>query len=148
MNAKPHPAQILFTEKHPLTAALNMKFHFEDPKHLRVDVAAPAEFADRDGIHVHSGFATLLLDTVLGSCAIGKLEEMKPIATMKLSCNHVRRIQVGEEVQCRATWLGEENTVSFINGDIMRIADETVLSTAVGSFMVGTASRPLSEKKQ
>ena len=148
MNDKPHPAQLLFTEKHPLTAALKMKFIPEGIHTLRVEVDAPADFADSDGEHLHSGFATLFLDTVLGSCAIGNLRKMQPIATIKLTCNHLRRIRVGEAIYCRASWQGEENSIAYISGDIRRFADDAVLSNAIGTFMVGTASRPLKEKQQ
>ena len=147
MNVKPHPAQLLFTEKHPLTAELDMKFIPESEHVLRVEVVAPRSFADHTGKNVHSGFATLILDTVLGSCAIGNLEKMQPIATIKLTCNHLRRIGVGTPLYCRAIWNGEENTISHISGEIRRIEDDTLMSTALGTFMVGTASRPLSEKQ-
>lgn len=148
MNVKPHPAQLLFTEKHPLTAELNMKFIPESEHVLRVEVEAPKSFADHKSEFVHSGFATLILDTVLGSCAIGNLEKMQPIATIKLTCNHLRRISIGTHVYCRATWNGEENTIAYISGEIRRMEDDVLMSSALGTFMIGTASRPLSEKQK
>jgi len=41
-----HPAQLLFTDKHPLTASLNMAFEVPSKGELWVHVAAPASFAD------------------------------------------------------------------------------------------------------
>lgn len=146
MNDTKHPAENLFSEGHPLTASLKMRFISVGENGLRVELNAPASFADADPLYTHTGFATLLLDTVLGSCAIGKLEQMQPIATIKLTCNHLRKISVGDPIYCLAEWKGEENSVSFISGEICRAADDTVLSNAIGTFMIGTASRPLEEK--
>ncbi|MDJ0612580.1 MAG: PaaI family thioesterase [Rhizobiaceae bacterium] len=146
MSESKHPAEVLFSEGHPLTAALNMKFIPVGESSLRVELDAPESFADSNGSHTHSGFSTLLLDTVLGSCAIGKLEKMQPIATIKLTCNHLRRIIIGDAIYCLAEWNGEENSVSFVGGEIRRQKDDQLLSTAIGTFMIGTASRPLAEK--
>ena len=146
MNKTQHPAEYLFSEGHPLTASMKMKFIPVGENALRVELNAPDSFADRDNTHTHSGFATLLLDTVLGSCAIGKLEKMQPIATIKLTCNHLQKIEVKEPIYCLAEWKGEENSVSYISGEIRRQSNDTVISTAIGTFMIGTASRPLEEK--
>ncbi len=146
MSTAKHPAEYLFSEQHPLTASLDMKFFGETPERLRVEMKAPAVFGDAGGEFVHTGFATLLLDTVLGSCAIGKLEKMQPIATIKLNCNHLRRAKIGEDLICWAIWDGEENSVSHISGWVERASDKKILSRAIGTFMIGTAGRPLSEK--
>ncbi len=147
MSGSIHPALLLFTDKHPLTASMNMQFLPEGENSLRVKVDAPESFADADQKHIHTGFHTLLLDTVLGSCAIGKLKQMQPIATIKLNCNHIRKVKIGEPLDCLATWNGEENSISYFSGDIRRRSDGVLVSTAIGTFMVGTASRPLSEKQ-
>lgn len=147
MNEAIHPALHLFTEKHPLTASLNMRFLPENGgDRMKVEVDAPVQFADADGKYVHTGFHTLLLDTVMGSCAIGKLEQLQPIATIKLNCNHMRKVEIGDPLVCIADWTGEENSISYVTGEIRRRSDDAVISNAIGTFMVGTASRPLSEK--
>ncbi|MEM7289250.1 MAG: PaaI family thioesterase [Pseudomonadota bacterium] len=146
MSDKTHPAILLFSEKHPLTSMLDLKFITDDSPDLRVEVDAPESFADEHGEHIHTGFHTLLLDTVLGSCAIGNLETMQPIATMKLSCNHMRKVKIGEPLHCTARWSGEENSISYVNGEIRRISDDVVISEAIGTFMIGTTGRPLDEK--
>ncbi len=146
MNQAKHPAEHLFSEHHPLTAAMNMKFIPVGDNSLRVELDAPKSFSDVSGTHTHTGFATLLLDTVLGSCAIGKLKQMQPIATIKLTSNHLQKAKVGDAIYCLAEWKGEENSVSYVSGEIRRQADDQILSTATGTFMIGTASRPLEEK--
>ena len=142
-----HPAQILFTEKHPLTAALGMEFFPEGDFDLRVELLAPDSFLGEDELHLHTGFSTLLLDTVLGSCAIGNLRKMQPIATIKLTCNHLCKPKAGEALICRAVWNGEQHSISYVSGDIREKASGNLLSSAIGTFMVGTSSRPLGDKK-
>ena len=141
-----HPAQLLFTDKHPLTAALDMKFHPIADGILEVSVCAPEDFADADSVHVHTGFNTLLLDTVMGSCAIGELKKPQPIATIKLSTNHMQRLKVGERAVCRATYEGEENEIAYVSGSIYAGKEKRLISQAIGTFMIGTATRSIREK--
>ena len=147
MSKERHPAELLFTESHPLTAALNMTFLPESKDILRVELDAPSSFTDPKGDRIHTGFNTLLLDTVLGSCAIGHLEKLQPIATIKLSCNHLRHIGLDEPLACIATWTGEQNEVSYVTGEIINRESGEQISHAIGTFMIGTASRPLTEKQ-
>lgn len=123
-----------------------MEFHTGEDRSLTVTVTTPSSFADRDGQHVHTGFHTLLLDTVLGACAIGELQESMPIATIKLTCSHLHRLKIGEAISCKAIWDGEENEIAFLRGHIKRDADGKVISHAIGSFMTGTTSKPLASK--
>jgi len=141
-----HPAQLLFTEKHPLTASLKMAFEVPRKGELWVRVDAPESFVDADGIHVHTGFNALLLDTVLGSCAIGELKKLQPIATIKLNCNHLKRARAGEKLICKAIYDGEENEVIYVHGEVIESESGEVISHAVGTFMVGTASKSAREK--
>ena len=141
-----HPAQLLFTDKHPLTSALNMKFEVPAPQTLTISVKAPESFSDRDGIHVHTGFSTLLLDTVMGSCAIGELKKAQPIATIKLTCNHLARPSIGEQLVCQSTYDGEENGIAYVSGKILAGADHRLIATGIGTFMIGTATTSIREK--
>ena len=146
MNA-PHPAQLLFTSKHPLTSALDMKFIGVTDHVLTVTVTAPESFADSGGAQVHSGFSTLFLDTVMGSCVLGELDTFQPIATIKLTCNHLRQPKVGEKLVCKARHEGMEDSVAFVRGEIFSEKGEELISQAIGSFMIGTRARPLEESK-
>lgn len=138
-----HPAQLLFTDKHPLTAVMKMKFHAAVDHVLKVEVDTPESFADTDGIHAHSAFHTLFLDTVMGSCAIGELKEVKPIATVKLACNHLRTARINEKIICEAKYDGETNSIAYVSGVIRSVDTGDLLSTAIATFMIGTASKPL-----
>ncbi len=141
-----HPAQLLFSEKHPLTKALNMRFHPGDDKELQVSLKAPESFADQDGIHVHTGLNTLLLDTVMGCCAIGELKKPQPIATIKLTTNHLGRLKIGEEVICSAIYEGEESEITYVSGKVMGSGGTHLVSQAIGTFMIGTTTKSIRDK--
>ena len=141
-----HPAQILFTDKHPLTAILNIKFEGVVDRTLTVTVNAPESFADQDKIHTHTGFSTLFLDTVMGSCVLGEIENPTAIATIKLSVNHLCRAKMGEKLICRAKFDAQENEIAYVSAKLVAGETELLIATAIGTFMVGTATRSIREK--
>ena len=142
-----HPAQLLFTADHPLTKFLDMEFEAAEGHSLTVHVSGPASFADRDGEHVHTGFNTLILDTVMGCCAIGELKKPQPIATTKLTCNHLSQAKIGEKMHCKAVWDGENNSIAYVRGEVFAGEPPRMIAHAVGTFMIGTATKPLAVKK-
>lgn len=150
MSEQKHPAQILFTDAHPLTAALNMKFEGVVDHTLTVTLKAPESFADQDGVHTHSGFTTLFLDTVMGSCVLGEIENPQSIATIKLTTNHIERAKIGEPLICEATFENEKNEIAYVSGKVFagtKISSEKrLIATAIGTFMVGTATKSIREK--
>ena len=141
-----HPAQLLFTDKHPLTSSMQMQFHPVEDNTLTVTLRAPESFADQDGIHTHTGFSSLLLDTVMGSCAIGELKKPAPIATIKLSTNHISRAKVGEHITCEATFEAQENEIVYVSGRVLEGTAKKFIAQAIGTFMVGTATKSIREK--
>lgn len=138
-----HPAELLFSDQHPLTASFNMEFEDVVDHVLSVKVTAPESFADADGEHAHSGFITLLLDTVMGSCVIGEMDTYQPIATIKLTCNHLEKVKTGRAVTCKATFDGIRKSVAYVRGEVFSGPDNMLVAQAIGTFMVGTRSRPL-----
>ena len=148
--ADKHPAQILFTDKHPLTAALDMKFEGVIDHTLTVSLKAPASFADQDGEHTHTGFTTLFLDTVMGSCVLGEIINPQSIATIKLTTNHIERPKIGEQLACEATFDREENEIAYVSGRVFTSTEKgderKLIATAIGTFMVGTATKSIREK--
>jgi acyl-coenzyme A thioesterase PaaI-like protein len=144
--ADKHPAQILFTDKHPLTAALNMKFEGVIDHTLTVTLKAPASFADQDGEHTHTGFTTLFLDTVMGSCVLGEMSNPQTIATIKLTTNHIERACVGEAIICQATYDSEHNEIAYVSGKVFAGDERRLIASAIGTFMIGTATKSIREK--
>lgn len=133
-----HPAQLLFTKDHPLTSRLEMEFTERVEGVTKVFVNGSPEFADADGKLVHSGFATLILDTVMGASALASLAQLVPIATIKLTVNHMKNPMVGERLVCIAHQQAEVDSVSYEYGEIRSAETDELYASAIGTFMIGT----------
>ena len=76
-----HPARVLFTDQHPLMRHMDIEFLIAEDQCLKVRVVTPDFFrAEPHGTAAHSGFSSLILDTVMGSCVLGELEKLPRIA--------------------------------------------------------------------
>lgn len=141
-----HASQLLFSSAHPLTTEFDLKF-IECADHvLAVSVLAPQSYAgSKDDGLVHSSFTTLFLDTVMGSCVLGELDQLQPIATVNLSVNHVQRPTINDVIVCRARFNGQIHDVAHVSCDLVRQTDNALLATGSGTFMIGTRGRPLGE---
>ena len=95
-----------------------------------------------DGKSVHSGFSTLLLDTVMGASALASLKQLMPIATIKLTTNHMNTPMIGERLVCIAREQSEVNSVSYQYGELRIAETDELLSSAIGTFMLGTTLTP------
>ncbi len=142
-----HPSQWLFTSKHPLMSSMDIVFDSVDGHVLSVTVTTPQVFAREVGGGIaHTGFTTLFMDTVMGAAVLGELKVMQPIATVKLTTNHLRSAKIGESLVCKARYDGESSDIAYVSGEVYSLADDSLVATAVGSFMIGTTTRPLAEK--
>lgn len=113
---------------------------------LTVKLLAPALYADSNNTHCHTGFNTLFLDTVMGACVLGELKQFVPIATVKLTCNHMDQAKIGEAIRCEAIQETQKNEISYVSAKIISSENERILSHAIGTFMIGTTSKPLEFK--
>ena len=81
-----HPIEQYFSFKHPLTEYLPMEYVGLADGVLTMNIDVPDHFvADPATGAVHSGFATLVLDTVLGGAVLGHIMLSQPIATVGLT---------------------------------------------------------------
>jgi acyl-coenzyme A thioesterase PaaI-like protein len=143
---KPHPARIFFSPAHPLSAHVPMRFADCSERTLTVEVRAPEAFrADGGTPQLHSGFATIVLDTVMGGSVFGSIEKLQPIATVGLNVQHRRRPLAGEELVCQADVVGVHDEIAHVRGTLATAQGET-LAIAVGTFMIGTRSTPIGSK--
>lgn len=140
-----HPAKILFTSQHPLTSKFDLIFISSADSKLVVTITTPQEFATGTNGEAHTAFATLILDTVMGSSVIGEMGELQPIATIKLTTDHIRQPKIGEKIVCTARYDGEVEEIAYVNGEVRSVDDDSLIATAIGTFMIGTRTRPLGE---
>lgn len=142
-----HPATIFFSPAHPLFSVIHFEFIETEPAFLSVQFIAGKEFVHQDEAGtLHSGFNTLILDSVMGGSVMGSLEKMQPIATVNLRTQHSRRAIVDETIICSATVECIEDQIAVVSGQIKSVKNNQILASAIGSFMIGTRATPLGDK--
>ncbi|MFK5977883.1 MAG: PaaI family thioesterase [Rhizobiaceae bacterium] len=141
-----HPAKVLFTSQHPLTSEFDLEFIGWEDQLLTVTVTAPQSFAvAENSVEAHTGFTTVILDTVMGSTVFGEMDKIQPIATIKLTTDHIRPAMVGEKIVCTARYDSEVEEIAYVSAEVRSQKDNSLIATALGTFMIGTRSRPLGE---
>lgn len=97
----------------------------------------PAAFAaDDDG--VHEGLHTIILDSIMGLTVFTVIEEFKPIATVNLRTDHLRRAKPGARAVCACECVALVDEIAHVTGRLAEENSQTLLSTGTGAFMVGT----------
>lgn len=141
-----HPAKNLFTGLHPLTSEFDLKFVRWEDHLLTVSVTAPQSFAAvKNSSDAHTGFTTIILDTVMGSSVFGEMDPIVPIATIKLTTDHVRPARIGEKISCIARHDGVVEEIAYVSAEVRSQKDNNLIATALATFMIGTRARPLEE---
>jgi acyl-coenzyme A thioesterase PaaI-like protein len=140
------PVERFFTSYHPANATLNVRYLGFSDGVLAVELEASPDFvADPATGALHTGFATLALDTVMGGAVLGSLEKVQPFATAGLTSQHMRRPVAGEKLICRAKCEGIHSDIAHMSAQLAT-ADGEVLSIAAGTFMIGTRAKPLGSR--
>ncbi len=97
------PSERFFTSQHPANETLKLRYCGISDGVLSVEMEASPDFvADEASGHLHTGFATLALDTVMGGAVLASLDKIQPFATAGLTAQHMRRPVRGEKLICRA----------------------------------------------
>lgn len=141
---KQHPAALFFSASHPISGYLEIKFIGVIDNVLTASVAGSAAFVeDRSTGRLHSGFATLVLDTVMGGTVMGEIGEIQPIATVGLTTRHMRRPHSGEKLLCHSIFEGQHDQMAHLSARIIAEESGEVLSAATAVFMLGTRAEPI-----
>lgn len=139
-----HPLELFFSSQHPLSRYLSVRVTEASGGVVAVATEVSENFvSDPESGEVHSGFATLVIDSVFGGAVMGGIEKLQPIATTGLTVQHMRRARRGEKLVCNARLEGIYHGIAYVAGNLAVADSGEVLSTAIGTFMVGTRSKPL-----
>ena len=139
-----HPARMFFSKGHPLFSVFDVEFVETLPELLVLKFTALEKFRDRENpAHLHSGFCTLILDSVMGGAVMGSLDKLQPIATINLTTQHTKRPAIDDVVYCSGNVESIENEIAIVSGQVTCSKTDAILASAVGSFMVGTRAIPL-----
>ncbi len=143
----PHPIELFFSSAHPMSEYVDADFTGSAGGTVKLTLEASDHFV-RDGEtgEVHTGFLTVVLDSIMGGAVMGVLEKLQPIATVGLSVHHLRRPRAGEaicgEAQCTSTY----NDLAYVTGEILSADSGELLAMASGTFMIGTRATPIGDK--
>lgn len=141
------PVERFFNSNHPANATLKVRYLGFSDRELSVEIEASADFvADEATGALHSGFATLALDSVMGGAVLASLKEIKPFATAGLTAQHMRRPIAGEKLVCRARCEGIHSDMAHMSGQLIALETGEVLSVAAATFMIGTRAKPLGSR--
>jgi acyl-coenzyme A thioesterase PaaI-like protein len=141
------PAERFFTFQHPANTALRLRYAGFADGVLTVELEGADEFVlDETTGQLHTGFATLALDTVMGGAVLASLEKIQPFATAGLTAQHMRRPLRGEKLICRARCEGIYADMAHMSGQLVTAQAGEVLSTGTGTFMIGTRAKPLGSR--
>lgn len=142
-----HPIELFFSDAHPITAYVDPQFTELDGGTIGFEMDAPAHFirGEADGT-LHTGFVTIVLDSVMGGAVMGVMEKLQPIATVGLSVHHLRRPVSGERLRGRAVCTGIYSDLAYVTGQVTNADGSETLALASGTFMIGTRATPIGER--
>ncbi len=138
-----HIALLLFSKDHPIHQSITLAFDELSPERLTSRLTVAERFVGhRDG-RAHSGFVAFVLDTMMGATALGALDKLMPIATIKMSINHCGEVFAGDELVCSCRHDGVDCDVAYISAELRKAGDNALVARGIGAFMLGTRLTPL-----
>ena len=134
-----------FETEHPLFGRLEFKTLRIARGDIAVSLRVPDTFSDggADGEHVHTGFLTIILDSIFGMATFLALDAPQPIATINLKTDTSRRVPPGTRLTVEAGCEGITDDVSIVRGRATG-EDGALVASAAATFMVGTRSAQVS----
>ena len=131
-----------FETEHPLFGRLDFRTLRIARGDIAVSLRVPDNFADGD--FVHTGFLTIILDSIFGMATFLALDTPTPIATINLKTDTFACVPPETRLVCEAACDGIADDVAIVRGQATREADAALVATAAGTFMVGTRSAQVS----
>ena len=142
-----HPIEAFFSSNHPMSEFVDADFAgSKGGKVIAKFTACYAFVRDAESCELHTGFLTIVLDSIMGGAVMGVLEKVQPIATIGLSVHHLRRPQSGEKLTARAECTKIFDDVAYITGEAHSAETGEPLALASGTFMIGTRATPIGDR--
>lgn len=129
-------ARDFLTHEHTLFSSLGLKPLLIGRGQTRFSFDAPHDFADLDGA-AHSGFITIVLDSIMGLTVFTALETFKPIATVNLRTDYLGRIGCGARAACACECLKIVDDIAFVTGEVSAEDGGELIAKGAGAFIVG-----------
>jgi uncharacterized protein (TIGR00369 family) len=133
-----------FTQAVPHNRALGLRFI--DFEHATATILLP--YGDHlvgnpeTGV-LHGGVITSLLDATCGAAVFMALGEPRPIATLDLRIDYLKRGEPRRDVTCKAHCYKITRHVAFVRGLAYHEDESDPLAAATASFIVQGKGRPI-----
>lgn len=123
------------TSQNPLIKALDAKPLAVGVGKTRISFFLDDSFLDADG-SIHSGFMTIVIDTLLGMTSYTATENAASVATINLKTDHHKSAKPGLRAICEAECVSFRNEVAQMRGAVTDEETGDLLASATGAFMV------------
>lgn len=130
-------ARDMLMHEHSLFASLGLEPKMIGAGSVSFAVDLPEDFAGADGF-IHSGLMTLIMDSIFGITVFTALEALKPVATINLRTDYLRKARPGTRAVCTAQCLSVDHDIAHVSGDLRIAETGALIATGAGAFMVGT----------
>lgn len=134
-------ATAMLAHEHSLFRTLNIEPRVLGAGETRVALDLSHDFADHRGA-VHTGLATIILDSLMGVSVLTFLRAITPIATVNLRTDFLHATPAGQRAICSSrceTMIGD---IAYVSADLSLDTGGPeagrTLARARGTFMVGT----------
>lgn len=123
--------------EHALFQTLDLKPMLIGRNKATFSVYLPEEFCDASG-EIHGALLTIIMDSIFGLAAFTALDELKPIATINLRTDYLRKVKPKGRVTCAAECVYLRGDIAYVAGGLTDEVTNELVATASGAFMVGT----------
>lgn len=130
-------ARAFFGSNHPLFNSFGVEICEVAKGRAEMRMPYAANLSDRRGA-LHRGTLVTLLDTTCGLAIFSALGTMKPIATIDLRVDFLRRIPGGAGLRAVVDCVGRTETVAYIAGRGYADGSDEPVAMVAGSFAIDT----------
>jgi uncharacterized protein (TIGR00369 family) len=136
----PHELGVLngaFTRNVPHNAALGLELVAAGSQTASIRMPwAPEWVGDPERGAVHGGVITSLVDATCGAAVFLAVQPPRPIATLDLRIDHLRRSEPGRELYCDACCERVTTHIAFVRATVHEGDPQRPVATAAATFMV------------
>lgn len=126
-----------FGSHHPLFNSFRVETKLMENGQAQMSMPYSTNLSDRHGA-LHRGALVTLLDTTCGLAIFSALGSLKPIATIDLRVDFLRRIPKGAGLRAVVNCVATTATVAYISGLGYADGSDEPIAMAVGSFAIDT----------
>lgn len=130
-------ASVFFGSQHPLFRTFGVEIIRAAKGHAVMQIPHSPHLADKRAA-LHRGALVTLLDTTCGLAIFSALDSMRPIATIDLRVDFLRKIPPDSGLIADVECVGRTSRIAYILGKGYAMGDTEPLALVAGSFAIDT----------